>query len=231
MTYFVYNNENSSEYGVFISGEATFATPKRKTSKVTVAGRNGDLIMEDDEFENISIKYPAFIRENLGEKLDNFASMLASVSGYVRLEDTYHPEYYRMAHYEEGFNPKTTPYNRGGKFDIYFDCMPQKFLKEGEKKITLESNGILKNPTRFKSKPLLRIYGTGTLIIQGQRIVINSADGYTDIDCEIMEAYKGNTNCNAKVSLPDNIYLFADNNQITLSGVTRVEVTPKWWTI
>ena len=231
MTYFVYNGECSAEYGVFISGEATFATPKRKTQKVSVAGRNGDLILEDEEFENLSLKYPAFIREHLGERLENFASMLASANGYVRLEDTYHPEYYRMAHYEKGIEPKTSPYNRAGSFDITFDCMPQKFLKEGEKKLTFAANGILKNPTRFKSKPLLRIYGIGTLIIQGQRIVINSANGYTDIDCEIMEAYKGSTNCNANVSLPDNIYLFTDNNQITLSGVTNVEVTPRWWTI
>ena len=231
MTYFVYNGECSAEYGVYISGEATFATPKRKTEKVSVAGRNGDLILEDEEFENLDLKYPAFIRENLGERLENFASMLASVSGYVRLEDTYHPEYYRMAHYEEGFDPKTTPYNRGGKFDIVFDCMPQKFLKSGEKKTVYEANGVLKNPTRFKSKPLLRLYGTGSLIIQNQTITINSADGYTDIDCEIMEAYKGSTNCNANVSLPDNIYLFAGNNQMTLSGITKVEVTPRWWTI
>ena len=231
MTYFVYNGECSAEYGVYISGEATFATPKRKTEKVSIAGRNGDLILEDEEFENLELKYPAFIRENLGERLENFASMLASVSGYVRLEDTYHPEYYRMAHYEEGFDPKTTPYNRGGKFDIVFDCMPQKFLKSGEKKTVYEANGVLKNPTRFKSKPLLRLYGTGSLIIQNQTITINSADGYTDIDCEIMEAYKGSTNCNANVSLPDNIYLFAGNNQMTLSGITKVEVTPRWWTI
>lgn len=231
MTYFTYNGENSAEYGVFISGEATFVTPQRKTEKISVAGRNGDLIMTDDEFENIEIRYPAFIREHLGERLENFASMLASVNGYVRLEDTYHPEYYRMAHYTEGFNPKTSPYNKAGSFDIKFDCMPQKFLKDGERKTTFEANDILKNPTRFKSKPLLRIYGTGNLIIQGQTITINNADGYTDIDCEIMEAYKGTTNCNGNVSLPDNIFLFAGNNQLTLSGITKVEITPRWWTI
>lgn len=229
MTFFTFNGENSAEYGVYISGEATFATPDRKTQSVSVAGRNGDLIIDDENYENISIKYPAFIREDLGERLDNFIEALTAVNGYGRLEDTYHPEYFRMAHFEKGIAPKTSPYNQAGTFDITFNCMPQKFLKSGEKIVTYTTTGTIKNPTKCKSKPLLRIYGTGSLIIQGQTITINSANEYTDIDCEIMEAYKGTVNCNANVSLPDQIVLFPDTNQLTLTGISKVEITPRWW--
>lgn len=231
MMFLTFNGECSAEYGVYISGESTYNTPDCIVETVQVAGRNGELIVDDANFSNISVKYPCFIRKDLKDTLENFVSMLASTRGYQRLEDTYHPEIYRLGHYEKGLSVKTTPLNRGGKFDLEFNCMPQKFLKEGEKKITLEANGVIKNPTRFSSKPMLRVYGTGTLTIQGQTITITTADGYTDIDCELMEAYKGSTNCNGNVTLPDNVYLFGGNNTFTLSGVTKVEITPRWWTL
>lgn len=231
MMFLTFNGENSAEYGVYISGEATYNTPDRIVETVQVAGRNGELIVDDVNYSNIEVKYPCFIREDLKDRLDNFIGMLGSMRGYQRLEDTYHPEYYRLGHYEKGLSVKTTPLNRGGSFDLEFNCMPQKFLKEGEKKITLTANGVIKNSTKFSSKPLLRVYGTGTLTIQGQIITISSADGYTDIDCELMEAYKGSVNCNANVSLPDNIFLFGGNNTISLSGVTQVDITPRWWTL
>lgn len=231
MMFLTFNGENSAEYGVYISGEATYNTPDRIVETVQVAGRNGELIVDDVNYSNIEVKYPCFIREDLKDRLDNFIGMLGSMRGYQRLEDSYHPEYYRLGHYEKGLSVKTTPLNRGGSFDLEFNCMPQKFLKEGEKKITLTANGVIKNPTKFSSKPLLRVYGTGTLTIQGQIITISSADGYTDIDCELMEAYKGSVNCNANVSLPDNIFLFGGNNTISLSGVTQVDITPRWWTL
>lgn len=231
MMFFTFNGENSAEYGVYISGEATYDTPDRIVETVQVAGRNGELIVDDANYSNIKIKYPCFIREDLAEQLGAFSAMLACQRGYGRLEDTYHPEYFRKGHYERGLSIETSPLNRAGSFDVVFNCMPQKFLKEGEKTIEYAANGYIMNPTKFESKPLLRVYGTGTLVIQGQSIVINSADGYTDIDCEIMEAYKGTVNCNANVTLPDNIFLFDGKNQITLNGVTKVEITPRWWTI
>lgn len=232
MMYFTYGGESSADYNVFISGEATFDVPKRKTTKASVAGRNGDIILTDEDFENIEVKYPAFILEHLPDRFGALQAMMASKSGYVRLEDTYHPEEYRMAHYEAGASVKTGALNRSGKFEIKFDCMPQRFLKVGEKAISFDASGEIINHTRFPSKPMLRVYGVGNLTISGQVIAIASADGYTDIDCEIMEAYKGTVNKNASVTLPDALVLSPGANTITLgSGITEVIILPRWWTI
>jgi phage-related protein len=231
MMFFTFNGENTAEYGVYISGEATYNTPDRLVETVRVAGRNGEIIVDDANYSNIELKYPCFIKEDLEEKLGAFAAMLASQRGYGRLEDTYHPQYFRKAHFERGMTIKTSPYNKAGSFEVAFNCMPQKFLKDGEKKIELMTDGKILNPTKFESKPLLRVYGTGKITIQGQEITIRSADEYTDIDCEIMEAYKGTVNCNENVMLPDNLVLVEGANQITLTGVTKVEITPRWWTL
>ena len=80
----------------------------------------------------------------------------------------------------------------------------------------------------------MRIYGTGTVRIGDNIITITGSDTYIDIDCELMEAYKGGTNKNQFVSFSQNDFpvLKPGNNNIVLGGsVTSVEITPRWWTI
>ena len=52
MMFFTFNGENSAEYGVYISGEATYDTPDRIVETVQVAGRNGELIVDDANYSN-----------------------------------------------------------------------------------------------------------------------------------------------------------------------------------
>lgn len=92
----------------------------------------------------------------------------------------------------------------------------------------------IENPTRFESQPLIRVYGTGILGVNGDSVVISQADQYTDIDCELMDAYKGLENRNQYVTLTNYNFpvLKPGTNYISLGGnITRVEITPRWWTI
>ena len=124
-------------------------------------------------------------------------------------------------------------FNKFGTFEVIFDCDPRKFLKEGEKKREYTASGSLKNPTRFEALPLMRVYGTGTVTIGSVAVTINTANVYTDIDCELQEAYKGSTNCNGNITLGSGEFpkLKEGTNNIYLSGVSKVELTPRWWTI
>lgn len=89
------------------------------------------------------------------------------------------------------------------------------------------------NPTLFDSQPLLRVYGEGTLGINSQSVTITQADEYTDIDCEMMDCYKGTENKNLFVQFTDyNFPVFKPGtNNISLSGITKVEITPRWWMV
>ena len=231
MEYFTFGDFDCRDCGVHISGSGTYDMPAKDVEEVTVPGRSGDLIIDNDRFDNIDITYPAFIVNNFSERIDDLKAELLRRTGYQRLEDTYHPNEYRMGFYNGGLAFSPGPLNSACEFKLTFRCKPQRFLKSGEKAVTLTNTGIIKNPTAFKSKPLLRIYGTGTLKLNSQTITINSASTYTDVDCEIMEAYMGSTNCNANVSLPDSLYLVSGQNTITLTGVTQVDITPRWWSI
>lgn len=232
--YFTLNGVDSRSFGVYISGQGTFSAPRREYNMVPIPGRNGDLVGNEKRFGNLEMRYPAFIYTNFKQNIRDFRNFLLSLIGYQKLIDTYHPDEFRMALYEGEFEPEVEPKNDAGQFDIVFNCKPQRFLLTGETVTTLTANGTITNPTRFASQPLLRVYGTGQLGVNSDTITISEADVYTDIDCEMMDCFKGTTNRNSKVSFSGNNFptFRSGSNSISLgTGITMVEITPRWWRI
>lgn len=231
--YFVYDGKSSEDFKVRISGGGTFDSPQRDVETISVPGRNGNLHIDKGRFENINITYDAFIFDDFAQNYPAFKAFLNSKTGYKRLEDSYHPDYYRRAIYRDELSPKMSTRNMAGTFSITFDCDPRCFLKKGETPIPVVSGASIKNDTLFPAKPLIRVYGTGTLSINDVTFHITTADGYTDVDCELQEAYKGTTNCNGNIILDDGVFpeLIPGINTIVYNGFSNVEITPRWWTI
>jgi len=235
INYLTFAKKSTNDFGIWISGEGTYNAPERNVQTQEVAGRNGNLLFDLGNFKNISVKYPAAIKDDMSSRFSDFINFAGSQIGYQRLEDTYHPYEFRMARFKSNMSVETFGYgNRGGQFTLEFDCKPQRFLKSGENPIIFNANGKIYNRTAFNAKPLLRIYGTGagTVGIGSQTITISAIDEYVDIDCEIMDAYKGVANCNRNVSFTDDIILAPGSNGISKSGnITNIVVTPRWWII
>lgn len=230
---FTFGGIHSADYGVWISGTGTFDSPERDVDKVVIPGRNGALTRDNGRFENIELTYPAFISRQFQPRFDEFRAAMLSKRGYQRLEDTYHPDEYRLAMFAGPLEPRTGIWNRSGTFDIEFDCQPQRFLKTGEQPITFTAGGALFNPTGYDALPLIRAYGTGTLTVNGYTVTVNVADGYTDIDSDLQDAYKGTLNCNPYITLTDYEFpiLSPGAIEVSFTGFTRLEITPRWWTI
>lgn len=102
----------------------------------------------------------------------------------------------------------------------------------GEVEVEVASPVDLTNPTNFPAKPLIRVYGNGSVQV-GNTIatVQNNADSYVDIDCESMNCYDTTGGRNADVSFSGNDFpeLASGDNGILLTGPSRVEITPRWW--
>lgn len=231
-----FDGENSLDYGIYISGEGVYDAPRRAVEMVTIPGRNGTLAIDQGRFENIDVKYAAgafgSTQAEYAGRMRAFRNMLASRHDYVRLEDDYHPDEFRLGLYKSGLEVKTVSMSRAGEFDIIFDCKPQRFLKSGENVYTRTASGSINNPTLFEARPLLVVTGTGNLTVNGVQIAISATP--TTIDCEAMEAYNGTTSRNSDIVLTPNKFpiLKPGNNTITLgSGITKVEITPRWWRI
>lgn len=234
--YLTFAGRPSYDFGIHISGEALFDAPKRKYSSSKIPGRNGDILLEENAFENITIKYPSGIIDEMPARIKEFINFAGSKKGYQRLEDTYNPEEFRLAQYAGGTSVKAEDYmNRIGTFDLEFNCKPQRFLKSGEREIEFQEAGAIFNKTNFASQPKIHITGSGdgTVGIGDYLITINGLEEYMDIDCELMDATKGTLNENAKVSFnADSFFIEPGENGITFSGgIDSVIITPRWYKI
>lgn len=239
--YVVYNGRPLSDFSLYISGHGTFNSAERDVKKVEVPGKSGDLIFDNGRFKNVTVTYKdAFILEDdddpvsFARKMRELASFIKSSPGYRRLEDTYHPDEYRLASCVSTIDPEVY-YLVAGQFDLEFDCKPQRFMKSGEKPLTYTSSGEIYNPSSFSSKPIIRVYGNGTLAVGEETMTISPhSQQYIDIDCDMMNCHCGAVNCNGYVSLNSGDFpvLVPGSNGINFSGnISRVEITPRWWFI
>lgn len=172
-----FDGEKSTDYGVAILGEGVFNAPKRDVDMVTIPGRSGQFAMDNGRFENIEVTYPANLIANneadFADALSDFRNMLCSKRGYVRLQDDYHPDEYRMAVYKEGLDVDEKVL-KAGEFKLKFDCKPQRWLTSGETAVTVTSGDALTNPTLFDAHPLIECKGYGTIRINSEQIQVAS---------------------------------------------------------
>ena len=194
LNHLTYDSVDSSSFGVFISGEGAFDAPARRGEMISIPGRNGSLFMDEGVFENITVEYPAFIgtgyEDLFRERLGDLRSALTSRGNYKRLEDTYHPDEFRLGVYRSGLEVDPKVITRAGNFTLKFDCKPQRYLKIGEDPIVLTAGALINNPTLFYARPLLKVIGNGTVRIEPYEFIVSGNDGEIWIDSEIMESYK-----------------------------------------
>lgn len=96
------------------------------------------------------------------------------------------------------------------------------------------TSSTMTNPTVFESQPLIRVYGNGSFSVNDITITITNATSYTDIDCEMMDCYEGSTNRNNDVAFStyDFPVLKPGDNPVTIvSGITEVDIQPRWWRV
>ena len=176
----IFGGVDSSDYGIYISGEGVYNAPERVVEFVEVPGRNGAIAMDQGRYENISVTYPAMYlgknQEEFREKLSDFRNAILSQKGYQRLEDSYHPEEYRMGVYASGLEvTKLFRKMRGGEFELTFNCKPQRWLTVGALPIPVDSGDVLQNPTVFDSSPLLEVEGYGNISFNGFNISLDNS--------------------------------------------------------
>lgn len=105
---------------------------------------------------------------------------------------------------------------------LYADC--------GDVKVKALDPVEIDNPTLFASKPLIRVYGQGTLYVGNTGVTVGGSYPYVDIDAELGDCYYGSTNANSVVSFSGGFpTLEPGANFVTYTGFSDVEITPRWW--
>ena len=240
----------SSDYGVYITGEAVFNAPTRRVNMIQIPGRNGLFAQDEGSFDNLTVTYPAGLfgvtESDFADAISNFRNALCSRVGYKRLEDDDNPSEFRMAVYKEGL--EVTPATlKAGEFTISFECKPQRWLKSGDSFETVALYQAFDNPTLFDASPVIAVQGYGTIQLRQsdyvtKDITVAQKAGESRIvyiDCETGFAYYQNPG--GKESAMDRVTLPLDLPKLTVGGhnqfltipntVTNLAMQPRWWKI
>lgn len=230
--FFIFGGVNSLDYGVLLDGSGTTTAPERDVMTVTIPGRSGDLLVDAGRWKNTTVSYPCTIAREFEGRFAAFKQALLAEGGYKRLEDTLHPDEYRLAYLAGPLEPETIPYNRAGTFALDFGCKPQRFLKSGEDVLTVASGKKLYNPTGCAALPLilLTLTADAKLNVGGVQMGVAGYTGPMWIDCDLQDAYYNNTNLNKYLTAPEFPVLGAGATQVSWSGgIAKCEVVPRWW--
>ena len=155
----------SDDLGIVVEHYPKPIIPERKQSIQSIEGRSGDILLSTNAFKNYNQPYEVFLdSKEKGGLLVVFPKLvdwLMGNEGYQRLEDSYFPDFYRMAFYSGGAD-FLTMFNEYGRGTLTFNCNPCKYYKSGEQEVALSNNGSLFNPSSFTALPLIKFKTVGT---------------------------------------------------------------------
>ena len=239
-----FNGKCSADYGFEVAKPPKHKFPRRIYEIESIAGKDGDSAYDTGSYSNVDRDYEiSFIAADAYDKsVRSILNFLHSGHGYLRLEDTYEPEYYREAIFEKD-GEITNYYHQGGTLTMTFNCKPKCWLKVGEVPIYAygdEPPIEIQNGTIYPAKPLItaEVTGEGSIEIGSYKIDIVKKDGvaYSGtmiLDSEKQDAYYEGQNLNGYITLESKYpILVPGNNVVTLTGgINSVAIIPRWWVL
>ena len=228
-----FNGKSGDDFNLVVERYPSVILPLRKNEKISVPGRNGDMLVQQDAFENVIQRYDFYISAEK-VKLPNVTHKIAEwlcVKGYQRLEDSYFLDTFRLAAFNGGLEIENV-LNRFGRATIEFDCKPQRFYKSGDFYISVTKGQKLINPSPFTAKPQIFLFGTGagTFTINDKTLSLTNTTNVT-IDSDTMQIIRNGENVSSIASgeFPD---LPEGESTVTWTGgIIGIQIKPRWWTI
>lgn len=234
LPFLMFKEHSSLDFGLIISEKSSYNGAQRDVTYTSVEGRNGDLITDNGRYKNIKIPYKLSLLNTTGREFveitHQIKGWLLAEQGYFRLWDTYDSKYYRLASYSDEVSIEQELRDLG-TISLSFNCKPFKYSFEGENTIVMTAAGTLFNAEFFPSNPYIKIVGNGTvtLFINENSFLFTDIDEYIELDSEMMNAYKGITAANDKMTADAFPVFKPGNNSISWVGnVERLEIIPRW---
>ena len=224
MNHFTFNGHSTSEFGLLVTGLATYGSPARRVEKISVPGRNGDVLLDEGTFDNYIARYEIGIIDDFKVNAREIANWLLSSRGYSDLTDTYNPETFRKASFYSNIDYVVTALSRAGTASIEFDCKPQRYYVSNAN-INVSASASAQTITlAHNAEPIITMAQAGTVTVNGKTFTTSQAP--ITINCQTMQAYNGTTLLNDKISgeFPDFV-----KGANTVTTNKALVITPNYW--
>ena len=221
--YFIYNNLISQDMGILVNELPPIIKAPRDIDKIIIPGRDG-FLTEDLKTYGGTVK-PCECTILDITMVDQVLAWLDG-SGEVIFSNQLDRKYQACIINQIPFNRIIRKWY---KFIVIFDCQPLALMLDNPV-ITLTAPGSIYNGGTYKSRPGIKVYGTGTidLSINGSTIHLTNVVDYVTIDSGLMDCYKDTLLKNGDMA-GDFPELIVGENIISWTGtVTSVLITPNW---
>ena len=78
---FIYNGRNSRDFGIVLSGEDTWRKAVPDLERKQIPGRNGDLVLSNQRYNNVKLSYHAGIIHDFEKNYTALSNFLLSNPG------------------------------------------------------------------------------------------------------------------------------------------------------
>ena len=173
-----------------------------------------------------SLNFNILFQSDIKQKLREIKGVLAQAST-LSFDDA--PNFYYKIKQAQ-ISETESVIKASGVFSVEFIAEPYEYETSATGNYSVKSFTIA-NKTTTTALPVIKIYGTGTVVlnINGRGITITGLTSSIVLDSELQEAHSGlttNMNSNMNGEFP---ILRTGNNTITWTGmVTKVEIDPRW---
>jgi len=230
---FTFKGRHSSTMGLQASGELVLNSPSRDVNRISIAGRNGDLVMDNGRFESvvrsIGCRLIPVANENMETTINRIQTWLATDVRYHDFLWEADSDFVYRAMVEGSVNARRI-LPKFGRMVIDFRLHPIKILRSSMNERQVVSGTNIANPYELPAKPVIRVVGNGDLLLNIGNQVLDLRDilhGIT-VDCETMTVtnFDGTSTEFAKMysTFPE---LLSGNNVITFDGNVQVFITPR----
>ena len=203
--YLIFNGINSKDLGIRIEQHNNFSSPQRVIERIKVPGRTGEIIIDDNSYENIIFEYE-FILDCKGTDL---AAKANEISNWLHNDYTYKDLTFSNSNkkYKAVVINKidvSRMFKTFGKALITFEAYEVSNTRE-KAILKITDEDIYINNTNSPIKPIVKVVGEGdcSININSQEVKLIGLEGETIIDCYNLDCYKeeGNKiiNCNNKM--------------------------------
>lgn len=233
--WFSFAGHKNTEYGVHLLSMPTRPHPARKGTLLSLPAADGKFWQDDDAYDQIVIPICCITLDNA-----NIDTINAWLSGKGNLIFGDEPQRVYHAQITKEFSRSNRSQRlRGQEFTVSFDCEPYRYnVNAANDAETINESGTsITNPGTVASAPLLKVTGTGeaTLMIGQNTLLFSSFPAPIYVDCEAKIAYTGTGTASDPMLLATQ-YVTGEWMRIEpganfvsfTSGITSVEITPRW---
>lgn len=223
----IINNQNTKTLGFALVGRPSIPSANKRYESTEVEGRDGSLTRflgyEDLKF---SLNFNILFQNDIKQKLREIKGVLAQAST-LSFDDS--PNFYYKIKQAQ-ISETESVIKASGVFNVDFVAEPFEYQKTSLTAYTTKPI-TLTNQTTTTALPVIKIYGTGTVVlsVNGVGVTLTGLTSDITLDSELQEAYTGlttNMNSNMNGEFP---VLKTGSNSIAWTGtVTKVEIYPKW---